>query len=590
MEMSFSLINLWCTKNLVDSQYFLGRLFDMSIKTPEYQLQYFTDPFDTKADIVFVNTCGFISSGRNEADATVKKLLKAKKTVYLLGCAVQYYKKLTQEEWIKNVHYLSRGDLTTVNLKNIVQWYDSTTYGEFEFSTWPRVYTNLEQKFEYLKIAEWCDNHCTFCIIPQIRGKQQSLPIEKIITEAKNMIANGIQEIILIAQDTTRYGTDLYGEPKLLDLLKKLDSLKWDFTYRLLYLYPDIVTLNQIKALKKLKKFIPYFDIPLQHISSPVLKNMGRFYDEWYIGQFLDQIKKTFPIRYIRTNLIIGFPGETDKDFDKLIKFVDETKFDNIALFEYHDEPLAASSKLPNKVADDVIRTRFTKIRQLVNRQLLDNENSRKGKEEIGYIMEIDHPTLNPSPLNGEGTKLSKVYTVGENKLPSGNTMIALARKLRQKQTTAELLLREILRNTKVNNLKFRRQHSIGNYIADFYCPEKKLVIELDGSIHNKPEQKKRDQERDAIMKQHGLNIIRFTNDDVFEKVEEVIQTIIDISNQSPLATEWRGVGGEVTLVVRPTLHCPEIDSYDEISLEQIIGTFEETNELAVWDKIIYTV
>lgn len=429
----------------------------MSIKTPEYQLQYFTDPFDTQADIVFVNTCGFISSGRDEADVTVKKLLKAKKTVYLLGCAVQYYKKLTQEEWIKNVHYLSRGDLNTVNLKNILQWYDSTTYWAFEFSTWPRVYTNLEQKFEYLKIAEWCDNHCTFCIIPQIRGKQQSLPIEKIITEAKNMIANGIQEIILIAQDTTRYGTDLYGEPKLLDLLKKLDALKWDFTYRLLYLYPDIVTLNQIKALKKLKKFIPYFDIPLQHISSPVLKNMGRFYDEWYIGQFLDQIKKTFPIRYIRTNLIIGFPGETDKDFDKLITFVDETKFDNIALFEYHDEPLATSSKLPNKVADDSIRARFTKIRQLVNRQLLDNENSRKGKEEIGYIMEIDHPTLNPSPLHGEG--------------------------------------------------------------------------------------------------------------------------------KSPLATEC-----EVTLVVRPTLHCPEIDSYDEISLEQIIGTFEETNELAVWDKIIYTV
>ena len=202
------------------------------------------------------------------------------------------------------------------------------------------------------------------------------------MNEAKQMIANGIKEIILIAQDTTRYGTDLYGEPKLLELLKKLDAIKGDFTYRLLYLYPDIVTLNQVKELKKLKKFLPYFDIPLQHISSPVLKNMGRFYDEKYIIQFIDQIKKIFPVRFIRTNLIIGFPGETKEDFDKLVKFVDETKFDNIALFEYHDEPLATSSKLPNKVDDHEIRTRFTKIRQLVNRQLLESEQARKGKEE----------------------------------------------------------------------------------------------------------------------------------------------------------------------------------------------------------------
>ena len=441
----------------------------MSIKTPEYQLNYFTDPFDTKTNFVFINTCGFISSGRDEADVTVRKLLKEKKTVYLLGCAVQYYKKLKglnneekgmrneeqitiSKSHISNVHYLSRGDLNKINLKQIMQGYDSKIFGNFEFASWPRVYTNLEQKFEYLKIAEWCDNHCTFCIIPEIRGKQQSLPIEKIITEAKNMIASGIKEIILIAQDTTRYGTDLYGKPELLSLLKKLDRLKGDFNYRLLYLYPDIVTLNQIKSLKTLKKFIPYFDVPLQHISSPVLKSMWRFYDEWYIKKFLDQIKKTFPIRYIRTNLIIGFPGETDKDFAKLVAFIDETKFDNIALFEYHDEPLAASSKLNNKVDDHEIRTRFTKIRQLVNRQLLKNEQARKGKEEIGYIMEIWNE-----------------------------------------------------------------------------------------------EQGMRDKE------------------------------------QVPRSTS-------IKLVVRPILHCPEIDAYDDISVDQVMWTFEKTNELHIGDKIVYTV
>lgn len=456
-QLNFSLINLWCTKNLVDSQYFLWRLFDISLKTPEYQLNYFTDPFDTQTNIVFLNTCGFISSGRDEADETVKKLLKAKKIVYLMGCAVQYYKRLVKEQWIKNVHHLSRGDLNTINLKNIVQWYDSTTYGDFEFAPWPRVYTNLEQKFEYLKIAEWCDNHCTFCIIPAIRWKQQSLTIEKNLAEAKNMIASWIKEIILIAQDTTRYGTDLYGEPRLLELLKKLDAIPWDFTYRLLYLYPDIVTLNQIKQLKKLKKFIPYFDIPLQHSSSPVLKRMGRFYDEGYIIKFLDQIKKSFPIRFIRTNLIIWFPGETDKDFEKLLKFVDETKFDNIALFEYHDEPMAASSKLQNKVDDHIIRTRFTKIRQLVNKQLLEHEQIRKWIQEMGYIMEIQQ-------VKGERWKA-----------------------------------------------------------------ERKFSSPVPGSSFPQ-------------------------------------------------------------LVVRPWLHCPEIDEYDEISLEKVIGTYENKDELDVGDKILYTV
>jgi len=500
-QLNFSLINLWCTKNLVDSQYFLWRLFDISLKTPEYQLNYFTDPFDKNTNIVFLNTCGFISSGRDEADETVKKLLKAKKTVYLMGCAVQYYKKLIESPppslakrecdlkppFAKGgneggLHYLSRGDLNTVNLKNIMQGYDSKSYGDFEFAPGPRVYTNLEQKFEYLKIAEWCDNHCTFCIIPAIRWKQQSLTIEKILAEAKNMISSGIKEIILIAQDTTRYGTDLYGEPKLLELLKKLDAIPWDFAYRLLYLYPDIVTLHQIKELKKLKKLIPYFDIPLQHSSSPVLKRMGRFfpqpqkgqekrssfwwlrnagdlrknnfkwneeiidfendsaYDEGYIIKFLDQIKTSFPVRFIRTNLIIWFPGETDNDFEKLLKFVDETKFDNIALFEYHDEPMAASSKLPDKVDEYVIRTRFTKIRQLVNRQLFEHEQVRKWIQEVGYIMEI-----------------------------------------------------------------------------------------------------------------------------------------------------WKD-GNVEKLTVRPWLHCPEIDEYDEISLDQVVGTLEDKSELEIWDKIMYTV
>ncbi|HCB51288.1 TPA: hypothetical protein DEP21_01755 [Patescibacteria group bacterium] len=145
-------------------------------------------------------------------------------------------------------------------------------------------------------------------MIPKIRGKQKSLPIENIIQEAQNMIANGIEEIILIAQDSTRYGTDLYGKPMLFELLQELENLKGNFTFRLLYLYPDILSLEHLKKLTTFKKFIPYFDIPLQHVSAPILKRMGRFYDEQAIGNFLDFIKNNFKTRFIRTNIIIGFP------------------------------------------------------------------------------------------------------------------------------------------------------------------------------------------------------------------------------------------------------------------------------------------
>ncbi len=204
------------------------------------------------------------------------------------------------------------------------------------------------------------------------------------------MVHAGIKELIIISQDTTRYGMDLYRrKPMLIELLKKIDQVPGDFTYRLLYFYPDIITKEHLHHMKDLKKFIPYFDVPLQHISSTVLKRMGRFYEERSINTFLDTIKKYFPVRFIRTNLMLGFPGETKEDFMKLKKFVQKMDFDNIALFEYHDEPFAASSKLDKKVPDAEIRKRFLEMKKIVD-QLLDKKaKARKGKEDIGYVMEI---------------------------------------------------------------------------------------------------------------------------------------------------------------------------------------------------------
>lgn len=394
MIFHFSSINLWCNKNLVDTQYLLGKIFTLTEKQVKIQPRYFSDPFEPKVEFVFLNSCGFISSARDETKETISKLLENWKKVYLLGCALQYYKNLKKSESNvlnhPNVFCISRDDFTKITLEKLIKWYRSQNFGDFEFVDNPRIYTNIDNNFEYLKIAEWCDNRCSFCIIPQIRWKQKSLEIQKVLDEVQNMYQNWADEIILIAQDTSRYGTDLYGKPALFELLEKIDNLEWDFRFRLLYMYPDILSLDWLQKLKQLQKFIPYFDIPIQHISPNLLKRMWRFYDEKLIHQLLEFIKTNFPVHYIRTNIIIWFPWETDADHKKLIWFLNKEYFDNIAIFEYHDEPLASSSKLDKKVNEKTIRTRFLEAERLVN-QLLDKKlKNRKGKEEVWYIMWIE--------------------------------------------------------------------------------------------------------------------------------------------------------------------------------------------------------
>jgi ribosomal protein S12 methylthiotransferase len=214
------------------------------------------------------------------------------------------------------------------------------------------------------------------------------LPISQVLREVENLVQQGAKEVILIAQDSTRYGVDLYGKPQLFELLEQIERLAGDFRYRVLYLYPDLLTLKQLEKLMGFQKFIPYFDIPLQHSAGSVLKRMGRFYDEKAIYEFLHFIKTTFPLHFIRTNFIIGFPGETDEEFEHLKAFVKQDFFDNIALFEYHDEPLAKSFQLSGKVEGKVIRRRFRELRQLVNQLFITRSQARKGKEEWGWVVE----------------------------------------------------------------------------------------------------------------------------------------------------------------------------------------------------------
>lgn len=428
-KLKFSFINLGCNKNLVDTQFLLWSIFSLAWNNPNYEVDYINDPYDDEVDHVFLNTCGFISSGREEMFEEIDKLLNAWKKIYLLGCALQYFEKYASlskggadpevtngeaegfdtwkgipltplnkggETWVLNeieqwkkivknphIHFLSWSDWNNISVEQIFNWYDSKKFWESPIFNGIRAYTNIDYWFEYLKIAEWCNNHCTFCIIPKIRWKQKSLPMEKVIQQTKELVENWAKEIILLAQDTNRYWLDLYGKSMLFELLEKLEKINWDFMYRILYLYPDILTLKHLEKLKKLKKFIPYFDIPLQHINPEILKRMWRFYDKNHILKLLDFIDKNFKEKFVRTNIIVWFPWETEKEFDELFDFLRNYHFDNIALFEYHDEPLAESNKLDWKVDEKEIHRRFEILKWIIE----THQKKTKNKDEVWFVM-----------------------------------------------------------------------------------------------------------------------------------------------------------------------------------------------------------
>jgi ribosomal protein S12 methylthiotransferase len=208
------------------------------------------------------------------------------------------------------------------------------------------------------------------------------------------MLAQGISEIEIICQDTTRYGTDLYEEPRLLELLEAIEAIPGNFRFRLFYLYPDTLTFAHLERLAKLKKLLPYFDIPFQHYSASVLKRMGRFYDQAHISRLLAFIRENFAGSFIRTSFIVGFPGETDADFEELVAFVKQEKFESVGVFQYHDEPLAASSKLDNKVSDEVVKVRMKVLSTALDEIYSSHAAAAKGQVFDGYVMQMEDDTV----------------------------------------------------------------------------------------------------------------------------------------------------------------------------------------------------
>lgn len=398
----------------------IWNIFNLS---SEVDIEFFTNPDEKEVEYLIINTCWFLSSSRSEAENLIKEYDDLWKKIIVMWC----YTEVKDDEFLsslKNLYaVIPHNDSKNLDLifkspslqtlKNKLTWikqdklknflknigWDNISSKAFIWqSNDVRAYLNADFGYEYLKISEWCDNNCTFCIIPNIRWRQKSRTIEDILTEVKTMVNSWIKEIQIIAQDLTRYWTDIYSESKLVDLLEEIDKVPWDFKYRIYYLYPDILTFWHLERLVKLQKMLPYFDIPFQHISPKVLKQMWRFYNEDHIYKVLDFIKREFKNAFIHTNFIVGFPGEGEEDFQKLKDFAKKYEFDSVSMFWYHDEPLATSSKLWDKVDDKIINERVSELREILEEIYDKKYNARVGKNETWYIHEISGNKLSVRP------------------------------------------------------------------------------------------------------------------------------------------------------------------------------------------------
>lgn len=392
--MKVGFISLGCSKNLIDTEVAIG-LF----KDNHYEIV--NNPND--AEILVVNTCGFIESAKEEAINTILEMAeyKKKKCKYLIamGCLVQrYYDDLVKllpevdlfikiDEYNKlwdKIEDLIKRDIveksTTKTSKKIseIKPLPMPTYNEFM----ERVVTT-GKNYAYLKIGEGCSNKCTYCAIPYIRGPFVSRKMEDILDEAEMLAKKGIKELIVIAQDTTKYGVDIYGESKLAELLEKISKVKGIEWIRFLYSYPEGITDKIINVVATNGKIAKYFDIPIQHISNPILKKMNRRTSKEDVTKIIEKIRKKVPDVTLRTSLIVGFPGETKENFEELLEFVKNTKFDKLGTFMYSKEEGTPAAKLPDQIHGNTKKARYNKImeaQQEISKEILTNKIGKNYK------------------------------------------------------------------------------------------------------------------------------------------------------------------------------------------------------------------
>ena len=386
--MKVGFVSLGCSKNLIDTEVAIGKF-----KNNNYKIV--NNP--SEAEIIVINTCGFIDSAKEEAINTILEMAEYKKQkcryLIVMGCLVQrYYEDLIKELpevdlFIKLEDYdnfwniiedLIKRDIVTKTKQKLsnkiseMKPLPMATSEEFM----DRVITTGDN-YAYIKIGEGCSNRCTYCAIPYIRGPFVSRKMEEIIEEAKMLAKKGIKELIVIAQDTTKYGIDIYGEGKLAELLNKLSKIEGIQWIRFLYSYPEGITDELIQEVAQNKKIAKYFDIPIQHISDSILKKMNRKTSKKQITELLEKIRTQIPEVTLRTSLIVGFPGETDDDFKELQEFVAQAKFDKLGAFMYSKEEGTPAEKLPNQIHRNTKKSRYNKImqeQQKISKQNLENK------------------------------------------------------------------------------------------------------------------------------------------------------------------------------------------------------------------------
>ena len=398
--MNVGFISLGCSKNLIDTENVIG-IFKNN--------RYTVVNDETKADIIVINTCGFIESAKEEAINTILEMAEYKKDrckyLIVIGCLVQrYYDELVKalpevdlfikiedydKLWDKIEDLVKAGIVEKSHKKASKKISEVLEMPMFTQEEYLSRTTTTGKNYAYLKIGEGCSNKCTYCAIPYIRGPFVSRTIEDILEEAKLLAKNGIRELIVIAQDTTKYGVDIYGETKLAELLQKLseiDGIKW---IRFLYSYPEGITDELIKTVRDNKKISKYFDIPIQHISNTVLKRMNRKTNKNQIEELLDKIRTQIPDVTLRTSLIVGFPGETQEDFEELNNFIKKAKFDKLGTFMYSKEDGTPAEKLPNQIHGNTKKSRYNKIMQAQQEISKNIQNQKIGKEYEVLIEEV---------------------------------------------------------------------------------------------------------------------------------------------------------------------------------------------------------
>lgn len=381
--MKIMFISLGCDKNLVDTESMLGILNNRNFE--------FTDD-ETQADVIAINTCCFINDAKQESIDTILEMAQMKKegkckALVVAGCLAHRY----QDEIITEIPEVDAFVGTTSYDKIadvIVSVLEGKGYNVVDDAD--RLVCTAEERvittggyYEYLKIAEGCDKHCTYCIIPKVRGNYRSYPIEYLLKQANELVAKGVKELILVAQETTMYGTDIYGEKSLARLIRelaKIEDLKW---IRILYCYPEEIDDSLIEVIKTEPKVCHYLDMPIQHASDAVLKRMGRRTDRKELLDIIGRLRREIPDIALRTTLITGFPGETQEDFETVMDFVDTVEFDRLGVFTYSPEENTPAANMPDQIDEDIKAERRDAIMALQQEVSID-----KSADMVGRVLE----------------------------------------------------------------------------------------------------------------------------------------------------------------------------------------------------------